>query len=170
MPAEGSDEVADDYVATETPADGSEVAGEAEGVEENLPRTAEPVVEESRNWADLSEGSLAPAPSEEPALTQVKEEVQEAESLNAVLSAVGVPEVVADDPVATEGEFEHSTSDQTFLAAPTDLDNPAEAAFTDLDQAKEEDVQPDLQESPSEHVDVGVEEADHQAETKIFWV
>ena len=34
MPAEGSDEVADDYVATETPADGSEVAGEAEGVEE----------------------------------------------------------------------------------------------------------------------------------------
>ena len=165
MPAEGSDEVADDYVATETPADGSEVAGEAEGVEENLPPTAEPVAEESRNWADLSEGSLAPAPSEEPALTQVKEEVQEAESLNAVLSAIGVPEVVADDPVATEGEFEHSTSDQTFLAAPTDLDNPAEAAFTDLDQAKEEDVQPDLQESPSEHVDVGVEEADHQAET-----
>ena len=45
------------------------------------------------------------------------------------------------------------------------MDNPAEAAFTDLDQAKEEDVQPDLQESPSEHVDVGVEEADHQAET-----
>ena len=92
-------------------------------------------------------------------MTQVKEEVQEAESLNAVLSAIGVPEVVADEPVATEGGFGHSTSDQTFLEAPTDLDNPAEAAFTDLDQAKEEDFQPDLQESPSEHVDVGVEEA-----------
>ena len=165
MPAEGSDEVADDYVATETPADGSEAAGEAEGVEENLPSTVEPVAEESRNWADLSEGSTAPAPSGELELTQVKEEVQEAESLNAVLSAIGVPEVVADEPVATEGELGHSTSDQTFLDVPTDLDNPAEAAFTDLDQAKEEVVQPDLQESPSEHVDIGVEEADHQAET-----
>ena len=165
MPAEGSDEVADDYVATETPADGSEAAGEAEGVEENLPSTVEPVAEESRNWANLSEGSTAPAPSGGLELTQVKEEVREAESLNAVLSAIGVPEVVADEPVATEGEFGHSTSDQTFLEVPTDLDNPAEAAFTDLDQAKEEDVQPDLQESPSEHVDIGVEEADHQAET-----
>ena len=48
-------------------------------------------------------------------MTQVKEEVQEAESLNAVLSAIGVPEVVADEPVATEGEFGHSTSDQTFV-------------------------------------------------------
>ena len=165
MPAEGSDEVADDYVATETPADGSEAAGEAEGVEENLPPTVDPVAEEPRSWADLSEGSTAPVPSGELELTQVKEEVQEAESLNAVLSAIGVPEVVADEPVATEGEFGHSTSDQTFLEAPTNLDNPAEAAFTDLDQAKEEDVQPDLQESPSEHVDIGVEEADQQVET-----
>ena len=78
MPAEGSDEVADDYVATETPVDGSEAAGEAEGVEENLPPTVDPVAEEPRNWADLSEGSTAPVPSGELELTQVKEEVQEA--------------------------------------------------------------------------------------------
>ena len=165
MPTEGSDQVADDYVATETPADGSEVVGEAEGVEENLPPTVEPAAEESRNWADLSEGSLAPAPSTELPLTQVKEEVREAESLNAVLCAIGVPEVVADEPVATEAELEQSTFDQTFLEAPTDVDNPAEAAFTDLDLAKEEDVQVDPQHSPSEHVDFGVEEADHQTET-----
>ena len=165
MPTEGSDQVADDYVATETPADGSEVVGEAEGVEENLPPTVEPAAEESRNWADLSEGSLAPAPSTELTLTQVKEEVREAESLNAVLCAIGVPEVVADEPVATEAELEQSTFDQTFLEAPIDVDNPAEAAFTDLDLAKEEDVQVDPQHSPSEHVDFGVEEADHQTET-----
>ena len=72
MPTEGSDEVADDYVATETPVDGSEAAGEAEGVEENLPPTVDPVAEEPRSWADLSEGSTAPAPSGELELTQVK--------------------------------------------------------------------------------------------------
>ena len=42
-------------------------------------------------------------PSGELELAQVKEEIQEAESLNAVLSAIDVPEVVADEPVATEG-------------------------------------------------------------------
>ena len=75
MLAEGSDEVADDYVATETPADGSEAAGETEDVEKNLPPTIDPVAEEPRSWADLSEGSTAPVPSGELELTQVKEEV-----------------------------------------------------------------------------------------------
>ena len=111
MLVEGSDEVADDYVATETLADGSEAAGETEDVEKNLPPTIDPVAEEPRSWADLSEGSTAPVPSGELELTQVKEEVQEAESLNAVFSAIGVPEVVADEPVVTERDFEQSTLD-----------------------------------------------------------
>ena len=125
MPSEGSEEVAADHSATETtPVGGSEVAGEAEGVEENPPLTVDPVAEDSRNWADLSEVlEESTAPSDQVAtaeLVPVKEEeqeLQEAQSLGAVLSAIGLPEEVADEPVATEEsalDFEQP-SDQPFL-------------------------------------------------------
>ena len=54
MPSEGSDQVADS-VATDFPTVRTEVEGEAEGVEENLPPTAEPGTGVSSSWADLSE-------------------------------------------------------------------------------------------------------------------
>ena len=153
MPSEGSEEVAADHSATETtPVGGSEVAGEAEGVEENPPLTVDPVAEDSRNWADLSEVlEESTAPSDQVAtaeLVPVKEEeqeLQEAQSLGAVLSAIGLPEEVADEPVATEEsalDFEQP-SDQPFLEEPLQTDNPAEAAFTDIDRAKEEQQDPD---------------------------
>ena len=146
MPSEGSEEVAADHSATETtPVGGSEAAGEAEGVEENPPLTVDPVAEDSRNWADLSEVlEESTAPSDQVAtaeLVPVKEEeqeLQEAQSLGAVLSAIGLPEEVADEPVATEEsalDFEQP-SDQPFLEEPLQTDNPAEAAFTDIDRGK----------------------------------
>ena len=91
------------------------------------------------------------APSDQVAtaeLVPVKEEEQElreAQSLGAVLSTIGLPEAVADDPVATEEsalDFEQP-SDQPFLEEPLQTDNPAEAAFTDIDRAKEEQQDPD---------------------------
>ena len=54
-----------------------------------------------------------------------------------------MPEEVVDEPVATEDiEVETSLQDQSFLEPPSDLGNPAEAAFTDIDRAKEEEVDP----------------------------
>ena len=51
-----------------------------------------------------------------------------------------MPEEVVDDPVATEGPgVDTSLQDQSFLEPPSDLGNPAEAAFTDIDRAKEEE-------------------------------
>ena len=54
MPTEGSDEVADDYVATEAPADGSEAATDAERVEQSVPQSVEVAVAEEpvASWAD----------------------------------------------------------------------------------------------------------------------
>ena len=151
MPSDGSEEVAADYSATETPAEGTEAAGEAGSVEQTAPSTADPVAEDSRNWADLSEVFEATAPSDQVAtaeLVPVKEEeqeLQEAQSLGAVLSTIGLPEEVADEPVATEEsalDFEQP-SDQQFLEEQPHTDNPAEAAFTDIDRAKEEQQDPD---------------------------
>ena len=56
MPSEGSKEVADDYVATETPAGGAEaVASAAEDVEQSAPLPAGSIAKASASWADLSE-------------------------------------------------------------------------------------------------------------------
>ena len=152
MPSDGSDEVADDLVATGTPVDGTEAAGEAEGVEEDPPLTVDPVAEESRNWADLSEvledSTAFSGEATTAGFVQVKEEeqeLQEAQSLGAVLSTIGLPEEVADEPVATEEsalDFEQPL-DQQFLEEQPHTDNPAEAAFTDIDRAKEEQQDPD---------------------------
>ena len=152
MPSEGSEQVAADYSATsETPVHGDEAAGEAGSVEQTAPSTADPVAEGSRNWADLSEVFGSTAPSDQVAtaeLVPVKEEeqeLQEAQSLGAVLSTIGLPEEVADEPVATEEsalDFEQP-SDQPFLEEPLQTDNPAEAAFTDIDRAKEEQQDPE---------------------------
>ena len=78
-------------------------------------------------------------------MKEEEQELQEAQSLGAVLSAIGLPEEVADEPVATEEsalDFEQP-SDQPFLEEPLQTDNPAEAAFTDIDRAKEEQQDPD---------------------------
>ena len=159
MPSEGSGEVADDSVATETPAGGAEaVASAAEDVEQPAPLPAGSIAEASTSWADLSEVQ-APEPSgfdsiatdsagRQGPLVEVKEEIQEAESISAVISAIGLPEEVVDDPVATEETgVDASLQDQSFLEPPSDLGNPAEAAFTDIDRAKEEGA--DLQQESS---------------------
>ena len=152
MPSEGSGEVAADHSATEeTPVHGDEASGEAGSVEQTAPSTDDPPAEGSRNWADLSEvleDSTALSGEATAALVPVKEELQElqeAQSLGAVLSTIGLPEEVVDDPVATEDiQVDTSIQDQSFLEPPSDLGNPAEAAFTDIDRAKEEEVpQPD---------------------------
>ena len=153
MPPGSSEQVAADSSATVTPAEGVEAAEEAESVEVSPPWPAEPVAETSQSWADLSEVQ-APAPSgvdsivtdsadPQGSLVEVKEEIHEAESISAVISAIGLPEEVADDPVATEETgVDTSLQDQSFLEPPSDLGNPAEAAFTDIDRAKEEEVDP----------------------------
>ena len=183
MPSDGSGEVAADYSATvETPVEGDEAAGEAGSVEQTAPSTADPVAEGSRNWADLSEVLESTELSGEAAtaeLVPVKEELhelQEAQSLGAVLSTIGLPEEVVDEPVATgDVEVETSLQNQPFLEPPSDLGNPAEAAFTDIDRAKEEEVDPPqdsstLPEQAECEVDTTdftdpVEEAEQQVET-----
>ena len=171
MPSDGSGEVAADHSATEeTPVGGGEAAGEAGSVEQTAPSTADPVAEGSRNWADLSEVlEDSTVPSGEAAtsdLVQVKEEpleLQEAQSLGAVLSTIGLPEEVVDEPVATEGfEAETSLQDQPFLEPPSDLGNPAEAAFTDIDRAKEEEADPQQESSTL------LEQTECEVDTTIF--
>ena len=73
---------------------------------------------------------------------QVKEEVQEAESIGAVLSTIRLPEEVADELVPTEAEL-----------GPDEV--AAEAASSDLDRIKEEGRdQAEPPSSPSEQVEV----------------
>ena len=156
MPTGSSEQVAADPSATvETPVEGVEAAEEAESVEVSPPQPAEPVAETSRNWADLSEVQEAPEPTgvestatgsahPQGSLVEVKEEIHEAESISAVIATIGLPEEVVDELVATEDiEVEASLQDQSFLEQPSDLGNPAEAAFTDIDRAKEEELQQD---------------------------
>ena len=167
MPSEGSEEVAADHSATqETPAEESEAAGEAEDVERSAPSTVDPVAEGSQSWADLSEVFDSTAASGDVVtaeLIPVKEEeqdFQEAQSLGAVLSTIGLPEEVVDEHVATEELVLESEQplDQPFLEEQPHTDNPAEAAFTDLDRAMEEledsEQQPPV--SPSEQAECEV--------------
>ena len=68
--------------------------------------------------ADSTAHLAAPASADEDQpVVRVKEEVQEAESISAVISTVGLPEEVADDTVATE---ESATLDPA--PAPAELD------------------------------------------------
>ena len=84
--------------------------------------------------------------------TQVKEEErQEAESISAVLEVLGVSEEVADDPVATEEPVETKAESAPLSAELAPGEIAAEAAFSDLDRAKEETAG-DPVSSPSEHV------------------
>ena len=155
MPTGSSEQVAADHSATvETPAEGVEAAEEAESVEVSPPQPAEPVAETSQSWADLSEVQ-APEPSgvesvvadsahPQGSLVEVKEEIHEAESIGAVIATIGLPEEVIDEPVATEDiEVEVPLQDQLLLEQPSDLGNPAEAAFTDIDRAKKEELHQD---------------------------
>ena len=111
------------------------------------------------SWADASEE----VPSTEPTgegqqLVPVKEEqqqLQEAESLGAVLAVIGIPEEVA-DAVATEEDSQQlstEANDQLFASEQLGQENPAEAAFADLDRAKEETAK-DPPSSPSEDVPI----------------
>ena len=136
-------------------------------VEQPVPQSVEAMTEPVASWADASEEIVAPEPSLEEAaadtdraeghLLEVKQEqIQEASSVGAVLSVIGVPEEVADE-VATD------TANQDL--APGEADHsevPAEAAFTDLDRVKEEgqDHLAGEPSSPSEQADPEVE-TDH---------
>ena len=140
---------------------------DAERVEQPVPQSVEAVTEPIASWADASEEIVAPEPSLEEAaadtdraeghLLEVKQEqIQEASSLGAVLSVIGVPEEVADE-VAT------GTANQDLAPVKADPSEiPAEAAFTDLDRVKEEgqDRLAGEPSSPSEQVDPEVE-TDH---------
>ena len=83
---------------------------------------------------------------------QLKEEVQEAEFIGAVLSTIGLAEEVADEPFATEVS-------ETLEPIPTPAElGPdevaAEVAFSDLDHIKEEGRnQAEAPSSPSEQVE-----------------
>ena len=141
MPSDSSERVAADYSATpQTPAEGANALGEAEGVEKFNPPTAEPGAAASRNWADLSEDILSPVLSSVEAptsadraqghLTGVKEELhQESLSSGAVPSTFFLPDGVADESVATD--FANQVPD---LATASNVPEEvlAEAAFTDL--------------------------------------
>ena len=177
MPSNSAEEVAAEVTsATDpTPAGEAQASVPAEGVEQPAPPTAESVAEVFSSWADLSEvfDSSVPSGAEAPAgfaegsqPVQGKEEVQEAESLKAVISTNGLPEEVADDNVATGETADTPILDQQFLEAPTEPANPAEAAFTDPDRAKEEDPEQDRPSSPSEQVDKEINTA--EAETIDF--
>ena len=126
---------------------------------ESTPLTATAGAEGVTSWADASEE----VPSTEPTgevqeLVPVKEEqeqLQEAESLGAVLSVIGIPEEVA-DAVATEEDSQQPSSeahDQPFASEQLGQENPAEAAFAYLDRAKEESAK-DPPSSPSEGVPI----------------
>ena len=144
MPTDTSEKVAES-LATEAPADEGEEAADAARVEQSVPQPVEAATEPIVSWADASEDIFAPEPSLEGTsaaadtdraeghLLEVKqEEFQEAASLGAVLSAIGVPEEVADE-VATD------PTDQVLEPAKVDPNEvPAEAAFADLDRVKEE--------------------------------
>eukprot|EP00435_Cladocopium_sp_Y103_P040886 s2774_g11.t1 len=144
MPAESAEEVAADHSATETvtPAGGTEVAAPAEEVDQTDPLPAEPAAEATESWADCSEAIQAPVPTTETPSVEVKEEeieVEQAQTLGAVLHTIGISEVVADEPVATEVTSSSHLSGQEFLqTAPTEASEetevPAVAAFADLDQ------------------------------------
>jgi len=78
-----------------------------------------------------------------------------------VLSTIGLPEEVVDEPVATEDIQPDRTLDQEFLEEQPHTDNPAEPAFTDLDRAKEEqDLEEHPPPSPSEQAEEQVETTD----------
>ena len=144
MPTDTSEEVAE-LLATEAPADEGEEATDAERVEQPVPQSVEVATEPVVSWADASEDIFVPEPSLEGTsavadtdraeghLLEVKqEEFQEATTLGAVLSAIGVPKEVADE-VATD------TADQAFDQVEADPNEvPAETAFADLDRVKEE--------------------------------
>ena len=114
MPSDTSEQVAADYSATaETPVEGTNALGEAEGVEEFNPPTAEPGAAVSRNWADLSEDILASVLTtgdQQPAEakqsqglpTEVKAEFQEAQSASGVPVAGVLSVEVAGNPAKEE--------------------------------------------------------------------
>ena len=166
MPTDTSEEVAE-LLATEAPADEGEETTDAERVEQPVPQSVEVATEPIASWADASEDIFAPEPSLEGTsavadidraeghLLEVKqEEFQEATSLGAVLSVIGVPEEVADE-VATDA------ADQAFDPVEADPNEvPAEAAFADLDRVKEEG-----QDRPAGEPSPLAEQADPDTET-----
>ena len=93
-------------------------------------------------------------------MKEEEQDFQEAQSLGAVLSTIGLPEEVVDEHVATEELVLESEQplDQPFLEEQPHTDNPAEAAFTDLDRAKEEQEDSEQQPpvSPSEQAECEV--------------
>ena len=147
MPSDSSERVAADYSATpETPVEGANALGEAEGVEDFNPPTAELGAAASRNWADLSEDILSPAPpfGEAPTsadraqghLADVKEELhQETSSSGVVPSTFFLPDGVADENVATD--FANQAFDPATVSnIPEEV--LSEAAFTDSGPVGEE--------------------------------
>ena len=146
MPSDSSEQVAAEFSATgETPAEGTEVPVAAEGVDHLNPPTAVAAAEGSSRWADLSEVQEAPAPTEaaSSSLGPVKEEIdeelqiQEALKLSAVLSTIGLVDEVADDPVATEVTAPEAELDLSIFDTVTEPANPAQAAFDDIDQLRD---------------------------------
>ena len=152
MPSEVSEEVAADSSATHTPVSNPEGPALVEEVEQSAPLTTSVGPEGVANWADASEVDSPSLPAASTSATEVKEEEQrEAESLRAVLETIGVTEEVADDPVATEDTETVKVEPRPVSAELAPGEIAAEAAFSDLDRAKEETAD-DPVSSPSEHV------------------
>ena len=154
MPSEVSEEVAADSSATHTPVSNPEGLALVEEVEQTAPLTTSVGPGGVASWADASEVDSPELPAASTSGTQVKEEErQEAESISAVLGVLGVPEEVADEPVATEEPVETKAESAPLGAELAPGEIAAEAAFTDLDRAKEETAD-DPASSPSEPVEV----------------
>ena len=152
MPSEASEEVAADSSATHTPVSNPEGPALVEEVEQSAPLTTSVGPEGVANWADASEVDSPSLPAASTSATDAKEEEQqEAESLRAVLETIGVTEEVADDPVATEDTESVKVEPRPVSAELAPGEIAAEAAFSDLDRAKEETAD-DPVSSPSEHV------------------
>ena len=152
MPSDTSEQVAADYTATaETTVEGTNALGEAEGVEEFNPPTAEPGAAVSRNWADLSEDILAsvlttgdqqPAEAEQSQglTTEVKAEFQEAQSTSEVPVAGGLSVEVAGNAATEEVAADITFSEVSGL----------EGANNSLGHIKQEEDQQPLHPSSTE--------------------
>ena len=152
MPSEASEQVAADSSATHTPVSNPEGPALVEEVEQTAPLTTSVGPEGVASWADASGVDSPALPATSTSDTQVKEEErQEAESISAVLEVLGVSEEVADEPVATEEPVETKAESAPLSAELAPGEIAAEAAFSDLDRAKEETAG-DPVSSPSEHV------------------
>ena len=84
-------------------------------------------------------------------------QIQEALKLSAVLSTIGLVDEVADEPVATEETAPEAELDLSIFDTVTEPENPAQAAFDDIDQLRDDpavDLPTTSEPAPVETIDL----------------